>query len=151
MGFMLCNRRVMFTKAYHWLVDYIYAGDCSNRGRSIVVREEAAAIVKRQSVDCSLREGGCNSSETAGDKLREGNYTTIVKRWPVISCEKATILQFIKHGCSPWESNYTEIVSVESCVKLTVTRKQLGWKRARSRCNKWCDATQFEQCQKRLA
>ena len=40
---------------------YIYAGGCSNRGQSIVVRKEAAAIVKRQSVACSSRGGGCNS------------------------------------------------------------------------------------------
>ena len=33
MGIMLGNRPVMFTEAYRRLVDYIYAGDCSNRGR----------------------------------------------------------------------------------------------------------------------
>ena len=46
------------------------------------------------SVDCSSRGGGCNNKETAGDKLREGNYG---------------VLQFIKHGCSPQENDYTAI------------------------------------------
>ena len=60
MGIMLGNRPVMFTEAHRCLVDYIYAGDSSNRGRSIVVREKAATIFKEGSIDCSSREGGYN-------------------------------------------------------------------------------------------